>query len=72
MSKEKTKQLHKDVAPFAKSDKKKSIMQIINTVPPFLILWFLGVPKFVGVDLVNTWICCDCSRICHSDIHHLP
>ena len=42
MSKEKTKQLHKDVAPFAKSDQKKSIMQIINTVPPFLILWFLA------------------------------
>lgn len=42
MSKEKTKQLHKDVAPFAKSDKKKSIMQLINTVPPFLILWFLA------------------------------
>lgn len=42
MSKEKTKQLHKDVAPFAKSDKKKSIMQIVNTIPPLLILWFLA------------------------------
>lgn len=42
MSKEKTKQLHKDVAPYAKSDQKKSIMQIVNTVPPFLILWFLA------------------------------
>ena len=53
MSKEKTMKLHKNVAPFAKSDKKKSIMQIINTVPPFLILWFLSVSKFVGVDLVD-------------------
>ncbi|WP_342513570.1 fatty acid desaturase [Sporosarcina sp. FSL K6-1522] len=42
MSKEKTKQLHKDVAPFAKSDQKKSIMQMINTIPPFLLLWFLA------------------------------
>ena len=42
MSKEKTKQLHKDVAPFAKSNKKKSVMQIINTIPPYLILWFLA------------------------------
>ncbi|MFD1929678.1 fatty acid desaturase [Sporosarcina siberiensis] len=42
MSKEKTMQLHKSVAPFAKSENKKSIMQIINTVPPFLILWFLA------------------------------
>ena len=40
MSKEKTKQLHKNVAPFAKSDLKKSIFQLINTIPPFLILWF--------------------------------
>ncbi|VDG89373.1 fatty acid desaturase [Sporosarcina sp. ZBG7A] len=40
MSKEKTKQLHKNVAPFAKSDLKKSIIQLVNTVPPLLILWF--------------------------------
>ncbi|GKV68497.1 fatty acid desaturase [Sporosarcina sp. NCCP-2716] len=40
MSKEKTKQLHKNVAPFAKSDKKKSIIQLLNTIPPLLILWF--------------------------------
>ena len=42
MSKEQTKQLHKDVSPFAKSDIKKSVMQIVNTIPPFLILWFLA------------------------------
>ncbi|MBB4824590.1 omega-6 fatty acid desaturase (delta-12 desaturase) [Sporosarcina luteola] len=42
MSKEKTKQLHKDVAPFAKSDLKKSVIQLINTVPPIFVLWFLA------------------------------
>lgn len=42
MSKEKTRKLHKDVAPFAKSDKKKSIIQLINTIPPLLIFWFLA------------------------------
>lgn len=42
MSKEKTKQLHKDVAPFAKSDVKKSVIQLLNTIPPVLILWFLA------------------------------
>ncbi|PID22263.1 fatty acid desaturase [Sporosarcina sp. P3] len=42
MSKEQTKQLHKDVAPFAKSDLKKSIVQMINTIPPIFILWFLA------------------------------
>ncbi|QUW20540.1 fatty acid desaturase [Sporosarcina sp. Marseille-Q4063] len=42
MSKEKTMKLHKNVAPFAKSDKKKSIMQIVNTIPPLFIFWFLA------------------------------
>lgn len=42
MSKEKTMKLHKSVAPFAKSDNRKSIIQMINTIPPFLILWFLA------------------------------
>ncbi|WP_040285430.1 fatty acid desaturase [Sporosarcina koreensis] len=39
MSKEKTKQLHKSVAPFAKSDMKKSILQLVNTIFPLVILW---------------------------------
>ena len=42
MSKEKTMKLHKDVAPFAKSDKKKSIMQLVNTIPPLFIFWFIA------------------------------
>ena len=72
MSKEKTRQLHKDVAPFAKSDTKKSIMQIINTVPPFLLLWFLAYQSFVGFDLVDAWFSCDCRGICCPHVHHLP
>ena len=39
---EKTKLLRKEVAPFAKSDKQKSIMQLINTLFPLLILWVAG------------------------------
>ena len=42
MSKEKTMKLHKNVAPFAKSDKKKSIIQLVNTIPPLFIVWFLA------------------------------
>lgn len=42
MSKEKTKKLHKDVAPFAKSDTRKSVIQLINTIPPLLILWYVS------------------------------
>ena len=40
--KEKTKLLRKEVAPFAKSDKQKSIMQLINTLIPLLALWVGG------------------------------
>lgn len=42
MSKEKTMALHKSVAPFAKSDNRKSVIQILNTIPPLLIAWFLA------------------------------
>lgn len=34
--------LHKEVAPYAKSDNKKSIFQIINTIPPLFLFWFLA------------------------------
>ncbi|MEO4055489.1 fatty acid desaturase [Solibacillus sp. CAU 1738] len=39
---EKTKQLRKDVAPYAKSEMKKSVMQIINTIVPLLAFLALG------------------------------
>ena len=72
MSKEKTKQLHKDVAPFAKSDQKKSIIQIINTIPPFLLLWFLAYQSLSVSIWLTLAILGYCSRICHSNIHHIP
>jgi acyl-lipid omega-6 desaturase (Delta-12 desaturase) len=37
-----TKNLRKSVSPFEKSTTKESIWQIINTVGPFMILWFLA------------------------------
>ena len=39
---QKLKQLNQDVAPFAKSDTRKSVFQIINTVGPLLVLWVIG------------------------------
>lgn len=39
---EKTKKLRKDVAPFAKSETHKSVMQIVNTLTPLLVAWALG------------------------------
>ncbi len=40
--KEKTKKLRQDVAPFAKSDTRKSVFQIINTMVPLIALWVAG------------------------------
>lgn len=39
---EKTKKLRKEVAPFAKSEKNKSIMQMVNTLVPLMVAWVLG------------------------------
>lgn len=39
---EKTKQLRKDVAPFAKSETRLSIQQILNTLVPLLLIWGAG------------------------------
>lgn len=42
MSKQKQAQLRKSVAPFETSNTKSSIMQLINTILPFFLLWFLA------------------------------
>jgi omega-6 fatty acid desaturase (delta-12 desaturase) len=39
---EKTKQLRKDIAPFAKSETSTSIKQLLNTVLPLLLIWGAG------------------------------
>lgn len=42
MNKEQMKQLKKGVSPFEKSDVKASVLQLLNTIPPFFLLWFLA------------------------------
>ncbi|MBP1970259.1 omega-6 fatty acid desaturase (delta-12 desaturase) [Virgibacillus natechei] len=42
MSKQKQAQLRKSVTPFANSDMKASIIQLINTIIPFILIWFLA------------------------------
>lgn len=42
MSKQKNLELRKEVAPFEKANTKSSIKQLINTIPPFFLLWFLA------------------------------
>ncbi|CDQ38145.1 MULTISPECIES: Delta(5) desaturase DesA [Virgibacillus] len=42
MSRQKQAQLRKSVARFANSDVKRSILQLINTILPFILLWYLA------------------------------
>lgn len=42
MSKEKIAQLRKHISPFEKSDIRISVRQMINTILPFLVSWFLA------------------------------
>ncbi|MGG1401210.1 fatty acid desaturase [Bacillus salipaludis] len=42
MTLEKTKNLKNQVAPFEKSTTKESVWQLINTVLPFILLWYLA------------------------------
>ncbi|MBT2649811.1 fatty acid desaturase [Bacillus sp. ISL-34] len=42
MSLQNTKNLRKQIAPFEQSTTKQSIWQIINTLGPFIILWYLA------------------------------
>ncbi len=56
---EKTKKLRKDVAPFAKSETKISIIQIMNTIIPLLIIWGIG----YGFANTNPWIGAFCGLL---------
>ena len=42
MSKQKTAKLRKSVAPFANSDTRISVIQLVNSIIPFFLLWFLA------------------------------
>lgn len=42
MSQQQQAELRKEVAPFAKSDRKSGIRQLINTLPPLFLFWFLA------------------------------
>src|SRR5690625_7344078 len=42
MTKQKQAQLRKAVMPYAKSESKASIIQLLNTILPFFVLWILA------------------------------
>ncbi|MBU8878448.1 fatty acid desaturase [Bacillus sp. FJAT-29790] len=53
MTKQKQNNLRKQMAPYEKSNTKASIMQIINTIVPFILLWFLAY-KSISVSYLLT------------------
>ncbi|WP_186576002.1 fatty acid desaturase [Aquibacillus kalidii] len=59
MSKQKQAQLRKNVAPYATTNTKTSIIQLLNTIPPFFILWFLAYQSLS----VSIWLSILCSVI---------
>jgi acyl-lipid omega-6 desaturase (Delta-12 desaturase) len=52
MTSQNTKTLRKQVAPFEKSTTKESVWQIINTIVPFIVLWYLA---YVSIS-VSYWL----------------
>jgi acyl-lipid omega-6 desaturase (Delta-12 desaturase) len=52
MSKQKQAQLRKSVLPFAQSNTRASIIQILNTIVPYLLLWFLAYKSLT----VSVWL----------------
>ena len=70
MTLQNTKSLKKQVAPFEKSTTKESLWQIINTVVPFITLWYLGLYKSVCFLLVSLSTDCSCCRIFSKNFHY--
>ena len=71
MTLQNTKTLKKQVAPFEKSTTKESIWQIINTVVPFIALWYLA---YISLS-VSYWLalsshCASC-RIFDKNFHYI-
>lgn len=52
MSRQKQAQLRKSVMPYAKSNTKASIIQLINTILPFFLLWYLAYQSLA----VSIWL----------------
>ena len=52
MSKDKTVTLHKSVKPYANANHRKSTIQLLNTIPPLLLVWILA---YISMS-VSVWL----------------
>ncbi|WP_026582763.1 fatty acid desaturase [Bacillus sp. J33] len=76
-SKQKQLNLKKQMAPYEKSDLKRSITQLINTLGPFLMLWFLAYKSLsisymltLGISVIAAGFLVRIFIIFHDCCHH--
>ncbi|MDQ0201482.1 Delta(5) desaturase DesA [Neobacillus ginsengisoli] len=77
MTLQNTKNLRKQIAPFEKSTTKESVWQLINTVVPFLILWYLAYKSLsvsywltLGISVIAAGFLTRLFIIFHDCTHH--
>ncbi|WP_096201705.1 fatty acid desaturase [Bacillus sp. FJAT-45350] len=59
MSKQKLTHLKKGIEPFEKSDTKSSVLQVFNTIIPFILVWFLAYQSLS----ISIWLTLACSVV---------
>ncbi|CAM3826557.1 fatty acid desaturase [Aeromicrobium ponti] len=76
-SKQKQLNLKKQMAPYEKSDLKRSIMQLVNTLGPFFLLWFLAFESLsvsyfltLGISVIAAGFLVRIFIIFHDCCHH--
>ncbi|WP_394138131.1 fatty acid desaturase [Cytobacillus oceanisediminis] len=76
-SKQKQLNLKKQMAPYEKSDLKRSIMQLVNTLGPFFLLWFLAFKSLsvsyfltLGISVIAAGFLVRIFIIFHDCCHH--
>lgn len=77
MDKEKSKQLRKQVAPYEKANMKASIRQMVNTIIPFFLVWYLAYESLtvsylltLGLAVIGAGLMTRIFIIFHDCCHH--
>src|SRR5690625_2390635 len=76
MSKEKTVNLHKSVKPFTNANHRKSTIQLVNTIPPLLLIWVFAYLSLsfsvwlsIGLSVIASGFIVRCFIIFHDCTH---
>src|SRR5690625_1061867 len=76
MSKEKRVNLHKSVKPFTNANHRKSTIQLVNTIPPLLLIWVFAYLSLsfsvwlsIGLSVIASGFIVRCFIIFHDCTH---